>query len=42
MAAMEHLVLHDGEFNMSDLVVVALIVGFFLVSGLYVHFCDKL
>jgi len=30
------------KFHMNDLVFVALIVGFFLISGLYVHFCDKL
>jgi len=27
---------------MSDLFFIALIVGFFVVSGLYVRFCDKL
>jgi len=31
----------DGDFPMSDLVSVALIIGFFIASGLYVHFCDK-
>ena len=27
--------------GMNDLVYIALIVGFFVVSGLYVRFCDK-
>jgi hypothetical protein len=31
-----------GDFRMNDLVFVVLIVGFFVVSGLYVRFCDKL
>jgi len=42
MAAMEHMARPDGESDMSDLVFVVLIVGFFVVSGLYVRFCDKL
>jgi len=27
---------------MNDLIFIALIVGFFVVSGLYVRFCEKL
>jgi len=27
---------------MSDLMFIALVVGFFVVSGLYVRFCEKL
>jgi len=27
---------------MSDLIFVGIVVGFFVVSGLYVHFCEKL
>jgi len=42
MAAMEHIARPDGESDMNDLVFVVLIVGFFVVSGLYVRFCDKL
>lgn len=42
MAVTEHISRADGESHMSDLVFVVLIVGFFVVSGLYVRFCDKL
>ena len=30
------------NFVMSDLIYIALVVGFFVVSGLYVRFCEKL
>ena len=36
------LVRSDGGSRMNDLLFVTLIVGFFVVSGLYVRFCDKL
>jgi hypothetical protein len=42
MAATDHMFSVDGKSHMSDIVFVALIVGFFVVSGLYVRFCDKL
>ena len=42
MSAMEHIARPDGESDMNDLVFVVLIVGFFVVSGLYIRFCDTL
>jgi hypothetical protein len=32
----------SGEIVMSDLIFIGIVIGFFVVSGLYVRFCDKL
>ena len=33
---------HQEGLAMSDLIYVGMVVAFFVVSGLYVRFCDKL